>query len=290
MVVGAAGQRAEAAVLRVFGDAVPADASHALSTLEQSPLKPSDPAELQAVRGLVRERAQAAMAQLESSGYVPPRLLEKQGAGAQPQSALSLRLQELSRPLDPVISPARAAELFELLASDSSIPHDFIDEGCHFRAHVEAQKLEDAGVYSEKVFLRPTDGFDLKISSDKSPLGFTLGMFHTAPCVLVKTDAGTERRVLDPSLGDEPMTLTAWQEQMASVGGGACEMFYLPRFAFHLSDRYDPPTAWKQKDVYESLTWNDQYTELWGEMKKSGFYDSLKEMVAMQEEAARARG
>ena len=64
---------------------------------------------------------------------------------------------------------------------------------------------------------------------------------------------------------------------------------FLPRFAFHLSDRYDPPTVWRQADVYESLEWNDQYTELWTQMKQGGFYDSLKEMAAQQEEAARAR-
>lgn len=292
MSIGAAGARAEAVLQRVFGDAVPADAAHALGALEQSPLKPSDPAELQAVRTLVLARAQAAMAALESSGYVPARLLDKDPAGAQPVSALSLpalslRLQELSKPLDPVITEARAAALFELLATDESIPHDFIDEGCHFRAHVEAQKLEDAGVYSEKVFMRPVSGSDLKISSDKSPIGFTLGIFHTAPVVLVKTDEGVERRVLDPSLGDAPMPLAVWQKKMASAGGGPCETFYLPRFAFHLSDRYDPPTVWRQADVYESLEWNDTYKELWTQMKQSGFYSSLKDMLATQEEAAR---
>jgi hypothetical protein len=281
MGVGAAGATPDAVVRRVFGDCVPADAQHALSALEQSPLKPSDPVELQAVRELVLARAQAAFAELEQSGYVPARL-KKNAAGAA-SSPMSLRLQEMTNPLQVAVSPARAVELFAQVANDASIPHDFIDEGCLHRAHVVAKTIEDEGVYSEKVFYRPTNGWDLKINSDKSPIGFTLAMFHVATVVLVKTDAGTERRVLDPSLGDEPLSLDEWRSHMESAGPNpSFETFFLPRFTYNLTERYDPPSAWRQDELDHAYEWNDKWTETRDWMKDSGFWDHLKKSASKQ--------
>lgn len=182
-----------------------------------------------------------------------------------------------------VVTLAEAKALFDALANAPDIPHKFIDEGCHFRAHVESKRLEEAGVYSEKIFILPHES-DLKIMSDQHPLGFTLGIFHTAPCINVQLDDGrVERRVIDPSLFKGPVPEETWAKSMRGLNGKPCEIFYLPRFAMHLSDRKEPPTAWRADDLADASAWNSQYREVQKDMESSGFYDHLKELVKEHE-------
>ncbi len=182
-----------------------------------------------------------------------------------------------------VVTLAEAKALFEQLANAPDIPHKFIDEGCHFRAHVESKRLEEAGVYSEKIFILP-HASDLKIMSDNHPLGFTLGIFHTAPCINVQLEDGrVERRVIDPSLFRGPVPEETWAKSMRGLNGKPCEIFYLPRFALHLSDRKEPPTAWRKEDLDDATAWNTQYQEVQKDMEASGFYDHLKELVKEHE-------
>lgn len=182
-----------------------------------------------------------------------------------------------------VVSVSEAKALFDQLAAATDIPHDFLDEGCHFRAHVEAKRLEDAGIYSEKIFVLP-DHADLRIDSERHPLGFTLAIFHTAPCISVQQEDGTvERRVIDPSLFNAPVPVETWAGTMRGLNGKPCEVFYLPRHALDLSDRADPPNAWRKDDLDFAQAWNDDYVEVEAMMKTSGFYDHLKELVAQAE-------
>lgn len=271
-------------VRAIFGDAIPAVPKDALAMLEQSPLRPTEPGELAAVRALVLEKANAALERLKSEQY---RFWDGTPASAVSSrplpAAMALRLQELTKPLAPSVSETRANELFRALADADDIPHHFVDEGCHLRAHLMNKRLEDLGVYSEKVFLRPLSGADLKIPSERSPIGFTLGIFHTAPCILVKADDGTvSRKVIDPSLFDRPVSVEEWAEHMYPLGEGREgkeELFYLPRFAFHLSDRYAPPTSWRDKDLEEAKAWSTSYKDVEADMKASGFHDHLKELA-----------
>ncbi|MBL8950853.1 MAG: hypothetical protein JNK82_08760 [Myxococcaceae bacterium] len=181
--------------------------------------------------------------------------------------------------LKQVVTLAEAKALFDTLASAPDIPHKFIDEGCHFRAHVEAKRLEEAGVYSEKIFILP-EASDLKILSPEHPLGFTLGIFHTAPCINVQLEDGrVERRVIDPSLFKGPVPEETWARSMHGLNQKPCEIFYLPRFALHLSDRKAPPSAWRKEDLADATAWNTQYQEVQKDMVASGFYDHLQELV-----------
>ncbi|MFH1808969.1 MAG: protein-glutamine glutaminase family protein [Pseudomonadota bacterium] len=273
----------------VFGDRVPADATQALGMLDASPLRPRDPTALQALRAAVLEGAARSLEELKQSNptlaaTIPP----PSSVAHQPMPpAMALRLSELQRirdatPADGLqrtVSLARARELFDMLAAAPDIPHDFIDEGCHYRAHVENKRLEEAGVFSEKIFIVP-DGGDLRMNSEHSPIGFTLAMFHTAPCIAVKLDDGSiERRVLDPSMGDHPLTIDEWSTTMHGLNGKPCSFVVLPRFAMHLMDRDNPPATWRQADLDDALAWNTQYKALQQDMLDSGFYDSLKEMA-----------
>lgn len=287
MVTTTSASQAARTVRAIFGDAVPAVPKDALAMLEQSPLCPTEPGALAAVRALVLEKATAELERLQREDY---RFWDWDGTRASAvdarplPAAMALRLQEMTRPLAPVVSEARAEELFRALADADDIPHGFVDDGCHQRAHVAAKRLEELGVYTEKAFLRPLSGADLKIPSERSPIGFTLGIFHTAPCVLVRGDDGVSRRVvLDPSLFYGPVSVEAWAERMYPLGEGREgkeELFFLPRFAFHLSDRYAPPTSWRKKDLEEAAAWSTEYRQLEADMKASGFHDHLKQLAA----------
>jgi hypothetical protein len=276
----------------IFGDAIPDDAPSALHQLEASPLAPTDPLALQALREAVLQAAGqkidalAATAAQVVGNASPSNTTQRSlggGVGAR-LSALNFESTADVAALEKVVSPERAAELFDDL-KNAPIPHDFIDEGCLHRAHTEAKMLEDAGVFSEKIFLVP-DASDLRINSQKHPLGFTLAMFHVAPTLFVDGPNGPERRVLDPSLGDGPLTVEEWSSKMEGLNKKPCETLHLPRFSFHLMDRKDPPEAWRQDDLNDAKAWNTQYKEVQDGMKEMGFYDHLKEMV----EKAEAQG
>jgi hypothetical protein len=273
------------ALRAIFGDAIPEDAPSALAQLEASPLAPKGVAELQALRDAVL--AQAGQ-KLDAVAQVVTRVVGEAQGSTNTQRALAggvgarmaaLNFGEVSGAggLVKAVSPKRAQELFDTLKG-ADIPHDFIDEGCLHRAHTEAKMLEDAGVFSEKIFLVP-DATDLKIKSDKHPLGFTLAMFHVAPTLFVDGPKGPERRVMDPSLGDGPLTVEDWSSKMEGLNHKPCEALYLPRFAFHLMDRKDPPEEWRADDLKDAASWNTQYKEVQDGMKEMGFYDHLKEMV-----------
>jgi len=283
--------RARATLQAVFGDRVPADGTGALRMLAESPFAPTNPIELQALRALVLERAAQSLEELRgfnpdlAKQLAPPTTSQR----AMPanmallmQSVQAARTAQVDAGLQQAVSPDRARELFDQLAHAPDIPHDFVDEGCHYRAHVEAQRLEQQGVYSEKIFMVP-DGADLRINSSKSPIGFTLAMFHTAPCINVEQpDDTTQRMVIDPSLFDQPVSVDQWQSAMYGLNRKPCHTYFLPRHAFHISDRDQPPATWRQKDLDEALAWNSEYKALQDDMKQSGFYDSLKEMAAAE--------
>ena len=131
-----------------------------------------------------------------------------------------------------------------------------------------------------RVFFIPSKS-DLRIDSKHSPIGFTLAMFHTAPVVNVDMPGGKiERMVIDPSLFDEPVSVARWSTAMRDISGAPCETLFLPRFAFHISDRDDPPSAWRERDMADARSWSADYKVVEEDMLKSGFYDHLKELVA----------
>ncbi len=269
---------------RIYGAHVPADSGAALAMLETSPYAPTDAGEAAALRALVLA---AAGQGLEGMRAAAERLTAQTRPLATTHKPLGglvkLQLEELSRrgaAPAPVISEARAAALFAELAAAPDIPHDFVDEGCHYRAHVIARRLEEAGVASEKIVLSPTAG-DLRIDSAKAALGFTIAMFHVATVVNVRTtDGRIERRVLDPSLCDGPATIDAWAATMRAVGGAPCEISFLPRFALMPWQRDQPPADWRAEELAEAQAWNEQYREVQRSMQESGFYDYLRELAS----------
>ncbi len=174
-----------------------------------------------------------------------------------------------------ILSPVELERAWQHIAYRLGIPHHFVDEGCHHRAHVAAHWLDSQGLGSEKIFALPGRG-DLEMSSRHSPIGYTRAIFHVAVCVRVKTARGIERRVLDPSLGSAPMTPEAWLQTMRAEGG--VRLAYAPRFVAHLSDREAPPASFVQRDLDDAYAWNRSYKLAQDDMVRSGFYEHLKEL------------
>lgn len=272
--------RALAQLQAVFGDCVPRE--NAAVLLEQSPLAPTSAADLQALRALLVDVAGKKLSELRtSSSHVvgTPTASSTQGRPLPASTSLQLAAVQGRRDLktadglQKVVSEKKAHALFDAIAAMKDVPHHFLEDGCVFRSHVVSKRLEDLGVFSEKVFTIPLDG-DLVMDTPKARLGFTVVWYHEAVCVHVQAKDGVERRVLDPSVGDKPLTVEEWTAGMKSARGGDLETFVLPRFAFGLGARDNPPAAYVDKDLADALAW---CTDGWRESQKGyeemGFYD-----------------
>lgn len=278
----------------VFGDVLPQNSDGALAMLSSSPAAPTDVATLQAMRALIVENAGKKIGTLAEQASKLTTLMGDPPSATQSKAmpaAVALRLAVLTERsqsivgkkgpdgLIHVISPQKADAIFAAM-KNSDIPHDFIDEGCLNRAHVMSHRLEKEGIFTDKAFIIP-EGNDLYMESPRHPLGFTVCWFHTAPCVHVEVEPGKiERRMIDPSLFDKPVSPEEWSSKMRGVGGEACELFYLPRFAYHLGDRVDVPTVWRKDDLDTAYAWNTEYAEVKKSLVETNFYDYLKTLVS----------
>lgn len=176
------------------------------------------------------------------------------------------------------LSPARTAAVFNAAAAMSDIPWNFLEEGCVHRSHVLAKRLEDQGVYCEKVFTIPQGG-DLVMNSEKARLGFTVCWYHEAVVVHMQTLEGSQRMVIDPSVADEPITVDAWLSTMESTNNAPLETFYLPRFAYGLGARDNPPNAWVDDELETAQNWGNTWQDTEKVLLDMNFYDELKKLA-----------
>ena len=168
----------------VFGDCVPKQ--NAAAMLESSPVAPTNPAELQALRALVVDLAGTKLAPHASTAHT-----HATSTTARPlPSGASLQLGQLQAMRDlrsgdgllKVLTEKRATALFDTIAAMKDVPHTFLEEGCFHRSHVVAKRLEEAGIFCEKIFTIPTSG-DLIMETPKAKLGFSVGIYHEAVVV-----------------------------------------------------------------------------------------------------------
>ncbi len=249
----------------VFGDCVPKD--NAADVLAQSPLAPTGRAldELMAVLGDVAGQKLPA----------PP-----SSSPVRPLHEVALAQVQARRDVGGVLSEAKLAEAWRAVTAMTDVPFGFLEEGCVHRSHVVCKRLEEQGVSSEKVFLIPL-GADLVMDTPRAKLGYTVVWYHEAPVVHVQTKDGVERRVLDPSVADRPLTVDEWRSTMRPAKAGvALETFFLPRFAYGLQDRDHPPDTWRPEDVASALTWNTEWRAVADSLESSGFYEELPKLLA----------
>ena len=122
------------------------------------------------------------------------------------------------------VSPAEAARIFTVMSTltftdtagtQSPVPYHYPVDGCYARAHMMAQVLTRAGYASERVFATSTTG-GLEIPnqySEDQPGGappVTRWFYHVAPIINVRTAAGVEQQVIDPSTQAGPVPIATW--------------------------------------------------------------------------------
>lgn len=266
----------------VFGDCVPKE--NALAMLEASPAQPQAATELAALRAVVRDAAGRKIVDLAT--FAQAQELPRVTAPLKQPDAHRLLLAQVQGARDlkgvdglkKVLREDEVARLFTRAAADADIPWGFLEEGCLHRSHVLAKKLEDEGVFCEKIFTIPLGG-DLVMDTPKARLGFTVCWYHEAVAVWVQTKDGAERRVIDPSCGDRALTVDEWLATMHSSTGTPLETFFLPRFAYGLSARDNPPSAWDVDDLATAMSWKDQWRDVEKSLDEMDFYSQLKELA-----------
>lgn len=170
--------------------------------------------------------------------------------------------EEIVTPCDKSISPARAQELFDKLASQPDIPFNITPDCCYARAQKMANILADEGVSSKKQFaygdsrnpLAPVDKNGTRVMGQRigsPPREVTWG-YHVAPTVSVKAADGTcQDMIIDPSMSDRPLTINEWEGLM---GGAArrkttdSNVFYTDSMGY---TEYHDPTSNDIEDAFK---------------------------------------
>ncbi|MFX1469498.1 MAG: protein-glutamine glutaminase family protein [Promethearchaeota archaeon] len=126
-------------------------------------------------------------------------------------------------PPDPPVSEARAQELFDDMnslscspcaPSSSCIPFKFPDDGCWARAHKMCYLMNQDGEDPEKVWIEDS----LHVTTSNHPNCSVSWRYHVAPTLTVSTSEGDVRRVIDPSLFDNPVSVDVWKDEQGNPG------------------------------------------------------------------------
>ena len=121
-------------------------------------------------------------------------------------------------------SPARAQELFDLVAARSCdpqtvpvpcIPFLYPDDGCWGRAHEMCRLMIDEGADPDKVWIYGS----LHVDTANNPNCFVQWGWHVAPTLCVRNGwLRTTRMVIDPALFSGPVTKATWKGVQGDPG------------------------------------------------------------------------
>ncbi len=125
-------------------------------------------------------------------------------------------------PLDDPVSEERAEELFNIMNAQSCDPCDpssdcitfkYPDSGCQARAHKMCYMMvNDHGEDPEKVWIYPPPSHAaFSVPTANHPDCRVLWTWHVAPTLMVSTSGGDEKRVIDPSLSNIPLSINDWK-------------------------------------------------------------------------------
>lgn len=121
-----------------------------------------------------------------------------------------------------ILEEAEATRLFEHFQKLSHIPSTYLEDGCFARSHELALVAEQMGVKMGKVFAAPKAGGELLfprgIPGERFDRNFSGWRYHTAPFVLVKTNAGeTVPFVFDYGVASQATPLAEWERSMSQA-------------------------------------------------------------------------
>ncbi len=118
---------------------------------------------------------------------------------------------------DPAVSETRAQELFDEMnnlscnpcaPSSTCIPFKYPDDGCWARAHKMSYLMNQDGEDPEKVWIYGS----LVVQTSNHPYCSVSWWYHVAPTLTVSTSDGDEKRVIDPSLSENPISVEDWKD------------------------------------------------------------------------------
>lgn len=149
-----------------------------------------------------------------------------------------------------VLSPQEAQACFTDLAERQDIPHGYLVDGAHARAHKMVRILDDKDITAAKAWILGDLYLDSKFFGE---VGL---VFHVAPVVYVRTGGGAPVLcVLDPSLFDRPVPNATWRAKLlAKPKAKVQRAYFTSRFA------YDPDDRTKALADYELNALNDMDT------------------------------
>jgi Glutaminase len=136
-------------------------------------------------------------------------------------------------PDDPPVSEARAAQVFNLMRSESCSPTSpssdcisflYPDDGCWIRAHIMCHLMRAGGPNltanppedPEKVWIHASTG--LVAPTANHPDCQVEWGWHVAPTLVVTLPSGNEKQVIDPSLSPAPESKAAWKSRQGDPG------------------------------------------------------------------------
>ncbi|MDD5036983.1 MAG: protein-glutamine glutaminase family protein [Methylococcaceae bacterium] len=120
-------------------------------------------------------------------------------------------------PLKHSMTPAEAQSLMDEFKK-TDVPFDYPVDCCYARARMMCDMMEKKGFASEKLWskgnlaAKKADGTPVTFPDrNGNPQAVQWG-YHVAPIVDVEQPGGgVEKRVLDPSLSDKPLTVDEWK-------------------------------------------------------------------------------
>ena len=122
------------------------------------------------------------------------------------------------------ISDAEVERFFEHVAANTCsagcvkspcIPFLFPDDGCHGRAHMVCELLQERfGIVSGKIWLYGHPDEPYEVATCNHPRGSVLWLYHVAP--IIRCTSGI--RVVDPALFRGPVRESSWRRKQFNAG------------------------------------------------------------------------
>jgi hypothetical protein len=145
------------------------------------------------------------LSELIPKSTLPPNACLKDGAYLTPEAMRHFeglrRFQSSAQAT--ALTPEELEATFQKILNMKDIPFEYAQDGCYARAQVISSRLADEGILTEKIWIAGNVG------PEKKP--DITWVYHVAPVVHVRLEDGKiERRVLDPSVANAPLTPEEW--------------------------------------------------------------------------------
>jgi hypothetical protein len=141
-----------------------------------------------------------------------------------------------------VLTVAEAQALFNKARAMDDIAFNYPIDGCYARAHLMARRFEEEGHYVEKAWINGN-----LLVQGNPPVRWG---YHVAPSIYVQgADGKPERRIIDPSMADRPLSVDEWTEMMTGHLPGDVHPTSFP-FPYNSSNFHRASLTFSNSDPY----------------------------------------